>query len=244
MCYKLITHTLHCDVRPLVVMGDDVAKPLVDPYATPTACNCKDRDPNIRLRLRCDYGHNCCYMTAKLVFCRKQDCNEAVRFHKYTRRSIVAKDLAKRGPAEEDEGWAPLPVIDGDFCDVGVAPCPTAEFIRAREKFLQQAKGLYEILLQIKKTEADIRQKCIHLLSPVHNNCLYLEGCWEALCGYPTENDVHCYGEHEIEDMDNELLLLESEAEEIRSDFVDYYVQLIRLEDEGHDTITGLDAWD
>ncbi len=244
MCYKVITHTLRCDVRPLVVMGNDVAKPLLNPYATPAACHCKKRDIKILFRLRCDYGHNCCYMTAKRVCCGKEDCKETVLFHKYTRRSISSKAAAERGPAKEDEGWAPLPVIDGDFCDFGIVPRATAEFVQAREKFLSGAKGLYEVLLQMKKTEAEIRQKSLHLLSPVHDNCLFLNGYWEALCGYPTETDFQCRAEYDIEDLDCELTLLESKSEEIRSDFVDCYLQLIELEDDRQGTITGLKAWE
>lgn len=135
MCYKIVCHTLRCDVRPLVSVSDDVAKPLVDPYAAPNPCDCEHPDPKIQPRLRCDFGHNCCFMTAKHVSCRKEDCGQVVTFHKYTRPDISREVLLERGPAKDDEGWAPLPVIDGECCDLGFAPGLTAEFVRAREKF-------------------------------------------------------------------------------------------------------------
>lgn len=250
MCYKIITHMLHCDVRPLVVMIDDISKPMINPYATPTTCKCGYFDPKIQPRLWCDFGHNCCYMTVKVLCCRNKNCREVFRFHRYNRRNISKGALDQRGPATEDEGWAPLPVIDGDICDFVLAPPATLEFVRSREKFLNQAKGLYETLLHIKKTEADIRQKSAHLCSTArdnhdnHGNCLHLKNFWEALCGYPTENDFQCNAEHDIKDLDSELMLLKSQSEDKYLDVVDSYLRLLELEDNGQGTITGLDAWE
>lgn len=250
MCYKIIAHTLHCDVRPLVVMIDDISKPLINPYATPTACKCGNPDPKIQPRLRCDFGHNCCYMTVKMLCCRNKNCREVFRFHRYNRRNISEGALDQRGTATEDEGWAPLPVIDGDICDLGQAPPATAEFVQAREKLLNQAKGLYETLLHIKKTDAEIRQKSAHLFSTErdnhnsHSNCLYLKKFWEALCGYPTENDFQYNAEHDIKDLETSLVFLKSQSEDKYWDVVDSCIQLLELEDNGQGTITGLDAWE
>lgn len=244
MCYKLIIHTLHCDVRPLIAVCDDITKPLVDPYAVPKPCYCKNREQEIRNRLRCEYGHSCCYMTAEQVRCRKENCEQVVRFHKYIRRDISREAFFERGPAKDDEGWAPLPVIDEEFCDLCYAPCSTAEFARARESFLKEAKGLYEIMTQIRKTEAEIRQKSIHMMSLEHQSCLFLERNWEQVCGQPTLNDWQCDAEQDFEDLDSELEVLEGEAEAQRETLLDHYFRVVELEEEGQGAITNLEAWE
>lgn len=229
-----------------MAVSDDVAKPLVDPYAVPKPCYCsrsRERDIRPRFRLRCEYGHSCCHTTSKRIRCTKEDCEQVVRFHRYLRRDVDRRALLERGPAEDGEGWAPLPVIDGDSCDLGTAPRLTAEFVLARESFLEEAKGLYEVMSQVNKTEAELRQKCIHLRSREHESCLSLERDWEQMGGCLTAKDWQCDAEQDVEDLDGELKILEAEAKVQRESLLDSYFRMAALEEEGQGTIVGLDAW-
>ena len=215
MCYKQITHTLHCDVRPLVGMTDDVERPLVNPYATPSSCRCLKKSRRIA-RLQCEYGHSCCFMTTRKLSCRKGGCNDVVLFHKYVRRDISRKLRRERGPAAPEEGWAPLPVIDGDVCDMGLAPRASAEFRRVRELLLNQAQEAYTLLCQIKKTETEMREKSEHMFSQAHVYCSYLGSNWEQVCGYPTVVGFDCWAQKEFDDLDRELVLLQTDLTIVR----------------------------
>jgi hypothetical protein len=245
MCYKRITHTLECDMRPLVVGSDDVTKPLVDPYATPSACHCAEQNPKIKPQFRCDYGHYCCFATAAKVPCRDAACEELVIFHRYVRRDPVYVDPAAadddRAAASPDEGWAPLPVVDGDFCDLGLVPRASAEFARVRALFLEKARGKYAVMVEMKRIEADFRRVSVHLASRAHKLCLYLRGNGME---QPRHRHLRCYCEREYEDLYVEGKLLLGEYDAMFWAIEEYGARLRQLSNNREGIITGLDSWD
>jgi len=243
MCYKLISHTLHCDVRPLIAVSDHITKPLIDPYAAPEPCHCKDPDLTIRPHLRCDFGHKCCYMTSMHFPCDQADCQRVVLFHGYTRRNISRDAYLERGPAGQDEGWAPLPSIDDDVYDLEHAPVATERFIQARSRFLWRAKGLYEVLSKIREFEAETRQRRVHLLSREHGTCVFLEDNWERVCGYPTGNVWDCRVDEDLEDLERGLEVMEEVADRFRGRVLDAYFRMVELEEAREGDIRGLNAW-
>jgi hypothetical protein len=236
---------MHCDVRLLVAVSDDVDKPLIDPYAVPEPCRCtmQDLPRRRRLDLHCDFGHKCCFVTAKLFPFKRKNCKQAVLFHEYKRRGISREALFARGPATEDEGWAPLPSIDADIYGLRYAPSATSEFRSTRGRFLEESRGLYEVLRSIKKTEAAVQQKSAHLQGKQHESCLFLEKNWEWVCGYPSAKNWECSAREDLEMLTRETDILEEVAKEFRDRLVDAFFAMVQLEEEGEGEITGLSSW-
>lgn len=78
MCYRIITHTLRCDVRPTISVKID----LVDPLAEPARCNCSANN-EVKPWLRCD-EHGCCMITAKMAWCPdSENCTVTLDYHRY-----------------------------------------------------------------------------------------------------------------------------------------------------------------
>lgn len=81
MCYKVVTHTLMCDVRPLICDGNQA---YVDPYAKPVPCNCNAR-PFILARFACE-DHSCCMRIEKLVRCTNEQPCVPFMYHRYEQK--------------------------------------------------------------------------------------------------------------------------------------------------------------
>ncbi|CAM1501885.1 Fc.00g038690.m01.CDS01 [Cosmosporella sp. VM-42] len=80
MCYRVITHALRCDIRPILSDGHSL---FVDNYAGPCKCNCVDFQTSIKSWFRCE-NHGCCMRTAKLYECASVYKNCEVReYHRY-----------------------------------------------------------------------------------------------------------------------------------------------------------------
>ncbi|OIW24658.1 hypothetical protein CONLIGDRAFT_102153 [Coniochaeta ligniaria NRRL 30616] len=231
MCYIVITHTMRCDVRPIVAIDFDCTNPSVDPYATPGACQCQGRDAEIRLRLRCGFGHNCCYIShSKKTSCGVEDCKEPVLFHKYIRRSISSKGLFGDCPAQESDSWPTFPVIDGHLCELNLAPRMTAEFVRTREKLLAGSKSLYELANQWADNMSEVILKARRLHDLVH------------VSNRPSSEqyDTRCLIRYESDNFLSESNRLLRQTIDIRDDVARSFFQLLLLEGDGQGTITGL----
>lgn len=81
MCYKVITHTLMCDVRPVICDGNQI---YVDPYAKPVPCNCNAR-PFILARFSCE-DHSCCMRIEKMVYCTNEQPCLPFLYHRYEQK--------------------------------------------------------------------------------------------------------------------------------------------------------------
>lgn len=228
---------LLCDVRPLVA-GGGVDQPLVNPYATPRTCKCS-KDPEIKPRFQCDW-HNCCRMTAKIVPCPAwEKCEKLVMFHKYVRRNVELDEALDLVPATAGEGWAPLPVIDGEYCDVDVAPPITAEFAAVRELFLEKAKGMYDGMVRIEEIMSESRERSTKLANMIW-------GSRRKTMGGRLSSGRQFLIRHiedRLQELDRERNLVEAELETTCVGFERYSEVLEELVEEGLGTISGLDAW-
>ena len=100
MCYKVIFHSLRCDVRPVISCGG--LKDIVSSYTPPIPCSCEP-DPSIVPWLRCA-DHGCCRITTRLDRCDAPNpCPVPRPYHIYERAesSTVL--------------WVKLDVLDGHF---------------------------------------------------------------------------------------------------------------------------------
>ncbi|KAK7424750.1 hypothetical protein QQX98_000330 [Neonectria punicea] len=84
MCYKVITHTLVCDIRPLISDGKEF---LVDPFAKPTECHCGIQR-EMKKYFRCD-KHKCCMVTCNMVSCPTDEkCEYVIPMQRYNQASF------------------------------------------------------------------------------------------------------------------------------------------------------------
>lgn len=98
MCYKITTHSLHCDARPLISDGH---RDIVNGYAGPTPCPCPP-NPDVGPWLRCPH-HGCCRITTRIQPCTRSHnpCTAPKFFHLYECATTATGH------------WAPLAVLDG-----------------------------------------------------------------------------------------------------------------------------------
>ncbi|RBQ64834.1 hypothetical protein FVER53590_02320 [Fusarium verticillioides] len=79
MCYRSITHTMHCDARPVI---SDGSKVYTDPFASPLPCSCGP-EHFVPSYLRCE-DHGCCMKKVRMNWCpHVADCNEVYEVHRY-----------------------------------------------------------------------------------------------------------------------------------------------------------------
>lgn len=100
MCYQVTTHSLRCDVRPLI---SDGARDIVSGYSDPLPCHCPP-NPAVARWLRC-LDHGCCRTITRLRRCNDtKPCPHPTPFHFYeqvTRASTTP--------------WPDLPILDNAF---------------------------------------------------------------------------------------------------------------------------------
>ena len=96
MCWKITTHSMHCDVRPIGRRGT------VNGYAHPTPCACPP-SPKVAPWLRCPCGHGCCRITTRTQRCSLPlPCPTAKPFHIYERAHTSTTH------------WTPANVLNGE----------------------------------------------------------------------------------------------------------------------------------
>ncbi|MBE3045076.1 hypothetical protein IMZ48_21480 [Candidatus Bathyarchaeota archaeon] len=81
MCFKITTHSMHCDVRPIGRHGT------VNGYAHPTPCACPP-SPKVAPWLRCPCGHGCCRIATRTQRCDIPCPTPPKPFHIYERAHI------------------------------------------------------------------------------------------------------------------------------------------------------------
>ncbi|KAL2106773.1 hypothetical protein VUR80DRAFT_6228 [Thermomyces stellatus] len=125
MCYKVITHSLRCDVRPLISDGD---RDIVSGYSDPVSCACTP-NPAIVPWLQCP-DHGCCRTISRLRRCTNiNPCKNPRPFHLYEQAHTST------------DPWPELPVLDKAFHTRATPPtweCPAwrsalMEVVRAGE---------------------------------------------------------------------------------------------------------------
>ncbi|KAF5484404.1 hypothetical protein CGCS363_v014639 [Colletotrichum siamense] len=78
MCYKVHTHTLSCDVRPII---SSTKTHYVNPYETPASCACPLPRSSSSHAGRCP-SHGCCSLSSTLHRCRRS-CRRPTHYHRY-----------------------------------------------------------------------------------------------------------------------------------------------------------------
>ncbi|PHH66534.1 hypothetical protein CDD81_7009 [Ophiocordyceps australis] len=142
MCYRVVSHMLRCDVRPIISDGHDK---IVDGYAEPQRCECAP-DEQRKPRLQC-LEHGCCRAAKKTHLCADPDsCGDTINFHIYRQASQrmrlastmrVTMTASNRGnimvdgDGDSDAGrqtrrqkWATRRALDGDLFHTGYGQRP------------------------------------------------------------------------------------------------------------------------
>lgn len=159
MCYRVYTHAMRCDVRPVLSDGENQ---LLDPYATPNRCRCHgDR----RSRHPCRH-HGCCSLSVRMYECPAR-CRASIIYHIYTQRQ--SRRNVHFHATDQERRWRDLPVFDGAIFSIasrqgGYEGTPhtcveeSVEFRLARDQMLEIGRVLDETLLEIDDTQTDARR--------------------------------------------------------------------------------------
>ncbi|KAK1767858.1 hypothetical protein QBC33DRAFT_558686 [Phialemonium atrogriseum] len=202
MCNRIICHKLHCDVRGVITTSEpiydaDVNGPIVSAHPSPQPCTCPS-DPTIKPRLKCTYGHRCCYMAVRILPCADATCTTPTELHKYEPRTGTV--------------WEPLPEIDSDPLPpaTGVpAQGPPAAVIPTRGPeggLLRAGDRIQTLSAQMHAVGAAIRRREAHLGGVGHGICVAIEADWERTRRYPGEpRRVRCNAEIEARMLREEL---------------------------------------
>ncbi|WXC44908.1 hypothetical protein QX201_004644 [Fusarium graminearum] len=115
MCYRVVTHTMRCDMRPVISSGATI---YTDPFAETMSCTCIN-EHLARPWLQCD-DHGCCMKTAKMEWCSDvHTCNHVTELHRYNQARPRSRNIWKTTtssiwslptPLEEPESW--IEVVD------------------------------------------------------------------------------------------------------------------------------------
>ncbi|KAF5004320.1 hypothetical protein FDECE_9168 [Fusarium decemcellulare] len=169
MCYRVVTHTLCCDVQPVMSDGVDLC---VDPFAPPHQCRCFPNE-TIRPWLRCE-SHGCCMQTAKMVWCPDvEDCAEVVEMHRYHKaqsqpRCIWANELTNKFGFDlldkifSDPDWRQIPVLDELlFPDNGLPPLTSLapQFLNALENLTTVGRLIADTQSSLLELEEDVKDR-------------------------------------------------------------------------------------
>ncbi|KAF9771106.1 hypothetical protein IL306_011271 [Fusarium sp. DS 682] len=100
MCYKIFTHTMRCDARPVISDGSSL---FTNPFAGPLPCTCGP-EHHVRSYLRCD-DHGCCMRRIYMDWCPNiAECNEIFEVHRYIQSHRKPRNV-----------WGPKNMVGGKF---------------------------------------------------------------------------------------------------------------------------------
>lgn len=97
MCYRVVTHTMRCDVRPIISDGEIL---YIDPFAEPISCWCFN-EHSARPWLQCD-THGCCMTYSKMEWCPEvHSCNDVIELHRYEQARRQTRNIWASHPASQ-----------------------------------------------------------------------------------------------------------------------------------------------
>ncbi|KAI1270047.1 hypothetical protein F5Y18DRAFT_434470 [Xylariaceae sp. FL1019] len=106
MCLKIITHTMRCDVRPIMQHPLRPNAWIVDPFALPQTPCCKsEKEPTGML---CP-THGCCQLSVRTFPC---GCGNSVGYHRYEPSQTPAAFAANDVEIPEAGTWRKLQCLD------------------------------------------------------------------------------------------------------------------------------------
>ena len=169
MCYRVVSHTLRCDTRPVLSDGENL---LIDPYGPPRRCRCRT-DRHMRPQYRCS-DHGCCYISSRRYTC-PANCRTSTLYHVYIQRNTNPGVHFHRSTREPE--WRDLPIFDGNIFPIastsasesgrhsreGGHTCPSesVEFRLARDQILEVGRILDHGLQEIDKARFE-EQRLTH----------------------------------------------------------------------------------
>ncbi|KAH7019315.1 hypothetical protein EDB80DRAFT_676313 [Ilyonectria destructans] len=134
MCYQVVTHTMVCDVRPVVFNGEEQ---FVDTFTVSPECACKP-DPRIKSWFRCE-EHGCCRVLKKKIQCPTfRTCTGDIELHRYEQPSSQQKSQA----------WDSIGNLDEVLFPYGGMPY-FCEMTTARQRSLVEVIGLIRQITEI-----------------------------------------------------------------------------------------------
>ncbi|KAG8671228.1 hypothetical protein FPOAC2_04555 [Fusarium poae] len=125
MCYRVITHTMRCDMRPVISSGNTI---YTDPFAETTSCTCAN-EHLARPWLQCD-DHGCCMKTSKMEWCPEvHACNYVTELQRYVQTRPRSRNIWKTTtssiwslppPQDEPESWIKVTDVIDDLFPTGM----------------------------------------------------------------------------------------------------------------------------
>ncbi|KAH7264947.1 uncharacterized protein BKA55DRAFT_557404 [Fusarium redolens] len=107
MCYRIFTHAMRCDARPVISDGNNV---YTDPFAYPLPCSCSSEHFVLRY-LRCE-DHGCCMKKLEMDWCPNvADCNEVYEVHRYVQSHRKPRNI-----------WGPINMLGDNFSSLWSIP--------------------------------------------------------------------------------------------------------------------------
>lgn len=166
MCYHVYTHTLRCDVRPVLSNGKTA---LVDPYAIPRRCRCR-HERQVWSRHHCR-DHGCCSLSVRRYTC-ESSCRTSIVYHVYIPR--VEETGVHFQRSARDPEWRDLSVFDNNVFPVSsrrssfssssraeqveyTCSAESVEFKLARDQILKTGRVLNATLLDFDDARSDVR---------------------------------------------------------------------------------------
>ncbi|KAJ4327550.1 hypothetical protein N0V84_002078 [Fusarium piperis] len=158
MCWRVIMHSLKCDVRPIIF--DGMYNQFIDPFAAPNACNCPPEHKNW---IQCP-DHGCCILTKRIEPCSQPNCTQTYDIHRYDRRprpqQIWGVNPIFYGQPDDDwKKWEYLDVaIFGSHGMPQVSDC-AKEFIDQLSDLIQKGREIGFKHEQVVKMIAEAKDK-------------------------------------------------------------------------------------
>ncbi|CAJ2505744.1 Uu.00g131380.m01.CDS01, partial [Anthostomella pinea] len=107
MCLNIVTHTLVCDVRPVMPHPLTPSTIVIDPFTAPQGTCCDftsaPSDPS-----RCPV-HGCCEVAVRSFPC---DCGSIVEYHRYERAAPSSETTTQSAPGPRQEVWREIQSLD------------------------------------------------------------------------------------------------------------------------------------
>lgn len=153
MCYQVVTHTMVCDVRPVVFNGEEQ---FVDTFKESPECVCEP-DPRIKSWFRCE-EHGCCRVLKKKTRCPTfENCTGVIDLHRYEQPSSQ----------QNSQAWDSFRNLDEVLFPFGGLPY-FCEMTTARQRSLVEAIGLIRQITEISNS-LDKARTSVVLVRKVHD---------------------------------------------------------------------------
>ncbi|KAF7553226.1 hypothetical protein G7046_g7157 [Stylonectria norvegica] len=182
MCYRVVTYTLRCDVRPLISDGETL---IVDPYATPNTCACP---VNLQVKpwFRCD-EHGCCMVTGKMHRCSQPETCEIIVYHQYEQTQVqnaifcqgwhgsMLPRLCEKWDLPKAAPWPVIPILHPISPSITSHPCVMRSLTNVRAAGrLVRATQLYmaDLLVELAQRRTDHNAE--------HGACERVLNSWEC----------------------------------------------------------------